>query len=62
MIRWGKYIYFRLVDLGLCALPKLCGVGNLVGESEIAHLIYDLCFDPQANLPVLKLTTLLGDC
>lgn len=31
-------------------------------ESEIAHLICDLCFDPQITLPVLKLTILLGEC
>lgn len=34
-------------------------VGNLVDESEIAHFICDLCFDPQITLPVLKLLTIL---
>lgn len=36
-------------------------VGNLVDESEIVHLICDLCFDPQTVL-VLKLTVPLGEC
>lgn len=33
-----------------------------MGESEIAHLICDLCFDPQTILCVLKFTVPLGGC
>lgn len=37
-------------------------MGDLVDESEIAHFICDLWFDPQTLLPILELTLLLGEC